>query len=198
MKPVGYDHGGHTLKDCWTLNLWISCSIEIPVIELVIHQTPSMYLMTLSLAQYMECYHSENMNAQITNKNSTLNMLGHSWVTHDDIIKWKHFLCHWPFVRGIHWSPVDSTHKGQWYRALMFPLIYTLINVWANNRDTGDLRWQIHSLWSHCNVLLRWLQMFCHEGTMRLTATTKLIWLYCQMNHIAQRIYYISYILSNF
>ena len=22
--------------------------------------------------------------------------------THDDVIKWKHFPCYWPFVRGIH------------------------------------------------------------------------------------------------
>ena len=33
---------------------------------------------------------------------------------HDDVIKWKHFPRYWPFVRGIHRSPVDSPHKGQW------------------------------------------------------------------------------------
>ena len=27
---------------------------------------------------------------------------------HDDVIKWKHFPRYWPFVRGIHWSPVNS------------------------------------------------------------------------------------------
>ena len=43
---------------------------------------------------------------------------------HDDVIKWKHFLRYWPFVRGIHRSPVNSPHKGQWRGALMFPLIY--------------------------------------------------------------------------
>ena len=32
---------------------------------------------------------------------------------HNDVMKWKHFLCYWPFVRGIHQSPVDSPHKGQ-------------------------------------------------------------------------------------
>ena len=32
---------------------------------------------------------------------------------HDDIIKWKHFSRYWPFVRGIHRSPVNSPHKGQ-------------------------------------------------------------------------------------
>ena len=33
--------------------------------------------------------------------------------THDDVIKWKHFPRYWPFVRGIHPSPVNSPHKGQ-------------------------------------------------------------------------------------
>ena len=31
---------------------------------------------------------------------------------HDDIITWKSFPYYWPFVRGIHRSPVDSPHKG--------------------------------------------------------------------------------------
>ena len=35
-------------------------------------------------------------------------------------------------------SPVNSPHKGQWRRALMFSL--TWINGWVNNRETGDLR----------------------------------------------------------
>ena len=38
---------------------------------------------------------------------------------HDDVIKWKHFPRYWPFVRGIHRSPVNSSHKGQWRGALM-------------------------------------------------------------------------------
>ena len=32
---------------------------------------------------------------------------------HDDVIKWKHYTRYWPFVRGIHRSPVNSPHKGQ-------------------------------------------------------------------------------------
>ena len=31
---------------------------------------------------------------------------------HDDVIKWKHFPRYWPFVRGIHLSPVNSPHKA--------------------------------------------------------------------------------------
>ena len=59
---------------------------------------------------------------------------------HDDCIKWKHFPRYWPFVRGIHRSPVTSSHKGQWRGALMFSLICVWINGWVNNREAGDLR----------------------------------------------------------
>ena len=59
---------------------------------------------------------------------------------HDDVIKWKHFPRYWPFVQGIHRSPVNSPHKGQWRGALMFSLICVWINGWANNREAGDLR----------------------------------------------------------
>ena len=55
-------------------------------------------------------------------------------------MKWKHFPRYWPFVRGIHRWPVNSPHKGQWRTALMFSLICTGTNDWANNGDTGDLR----------------------------------------------------------
>ena len=59
---------------------------------------------------------------------------------HDDVIKWKHFPRYWPFVRGIHRSPVYSPHKGQWRGASMFSLISFWINGWINNREAGDLR----------------------------------------------------------
>ena len=58
---------------------------------------------------------------------------------HDDVIKWKHFP-RWPFVRGIHRSPVNSPHKGQWRGALMFSLICARIKDWVNNGEAGDLR----------------------------------------------------------
>ena len=44
---------------------------------------------------------------------------------HDDVIKWKQIPRYWPFVPGIHRSPVNSPHKGQWRGALMFSLICT-------------------------------------------------------------------------
>ena len=30
------------------------------------------------------------------------------WVSHDDVIKWKHFLRYWLFARGIHRPPMRS------------------------------------------------------------------------------------------
>ena len=57
---------------------------------------------------------------------------------HDDVIKWKHFLRYWPFVMGIHRSPVNSPHKGQWRGALLFSLICAWINAWVNTREAGD------------------------------------------------------------
>ena len=66
-------------------------------------------------------------------------------VLHDDVIKWKHFPRYWSFVRGIHRSPVNSPHKGQWRGALIFSLIYVWINGWVNNREAGDLgRYRAH------------------------------------------------------
>ena len=59
---------------------------------------------------------------------------------HDDVIKWKHFPCNWPFMRVIHRWPVNSPHKGQWRGALMFSLICPWINAWVNNGEAGDLR----------------------------------------------------------
>ena len=55
-------------------------------------------------------------------------------------MKWKYFPCYWPFVRGIHRSPVNSQHKDQWRGALMFSLICVWINDWVNSREAGDLR----------------------------------------------------------
>ena len=74
---------------------------------------------------------------------------------HDDVIKWNHFPRYWPFLRGIHRSPLDSPRKSQWRGALMFSSMYALPNDWANNRDSGDL--SRHG--THCDVTL----MLCPE-----------------------------------
>ena len=43
--------------------------------------------------------------------------------TYEDVIKWRHFPRYRPFVREIHWSPVNAPHKGQRRGALVFSVI---------------------------------------------------------------------------
>ena len=69
---------------------------------------------------------------------------------------WRHqmatFPRYWPFVRGIHRSPVNSPHKGHWRGALMFSLIY------ARTKQSRR-RWfetPSRSLWRHCNEWPHW------------------------------------------
>ena len=83
-------------------------------------------------------------------------------VFHDDVIKWTHFPRYWPFVWGIHRSPVNSPHKVQWRGALMFTLIGVWINGWVNNREAGDLR----RYRAHYDATVMWLYrveyVFCY------------------------------------
>ena len=69
---------------------------------------------------------------------------------HDDVSKWKHFPRYWPFVRGIHRSPVNPPHKGQWRGALMFSLIYVWINDWVKQL-WGWFETLSRPLWRHRN-----------------------------------------------
>ena len=66
--------------------------------------------------------------------------------------KWKHFPRYWPFVRGIHRSPVNSPHKGQWRGALMFSDLR--LNKRLNIQSSG---WWFETisrpLWCHYNEL---------------------------------------------
>ena len=97
---------------------------------------------------------------------------------HDDVIKWKHFLRYWPFVRGNHRSPVNSPHKGQWRVALMFTLICARINGWVNNRDVGDLRLYR----AHYDVIvmcfpeiLIW-RLVCQKQVSRAQTSNEYVW----------------------
>ena len=93
---------------------------------------------------------------------------------YDDVIKWKHFPRYWPFVRGIHRSPVNSPHKGQWRGALKFPLI-------CLNKRFSKLSWgwwfetPSRSLWRHrnamssCQSIIIWHKMHIPHHPMELT-----------------------------
>ena len=69
---------------------------------------------------------------------------------HDDVIKYNHFPRYWPFVRGIHRSPVNSPHKGQWRGALIF----SFICAWINHLSKQSWGWwfEPRPLWRHSNV----------------------------------------------
>ena len=81
--------------------------------------------------------------------------------------KWKHFLRYWRFERGIHRSPVNSPHKGQWRGALMLSLIWAWINRWVNNRKAGDLR----RYRAHYDVIV----MRCHWIAWKINMFLKFI-----------------------
>ena len=73
------------------------------------------------------------------------------WWWHAEVIKWKHFLRYWPFVRGILRSPVYSPHRGQWRGALMFFFAWTLwcqcneiSYTWQNTRQR-EIKKTVHT-----------------------------------------------------
>ena len=79
-------------------------------------------------------------------------------ISHDNDINWEHFPRYRPFVTGIHWSLVDSPHKGQWHRVFMFSWICPWTNGWTNSQDVGDLK--RHR--AHYCVTIMWIQMVIH------------------------------------
>ena len=85
------------------------------------------------LQSWVKLYHGHWLNRKITSEylaTSEVNLKElDKWTVRndDDVVKWKYFPRYWPFVRGIHRSPVNSPHKGQWRGALNFSLIYTWI-----------------------------------------------------------------------
>ena len=70
---------------------------------------------------------------------------------HDDVITLKHYPRYWPFVRGIHRSPVNSPHRGQWRGALGFSLICALNKQWRKQSWGWWFGMQFRSLWRHYN-----------------------------------------------
>ena len=68
---------------------------------------------------------------------------------HDDVTKWKCFLCYWPFVRGIHRWPVEFHHKG--CDAELWCFLWSAPNKQLSTQSRR--RWfetPSRSLWLHC------------------------------------------------
>ena len=76
----------------------------------------------------------------------------HVWVLYDDVSKWKHFPRYWPFMWGIHRSPVNSPHKGQWRGALTFFLDLRLNKRLSKQSCGWWFETPSRTLWRHCNA----------------------------------------------
>ena len=102
---------------------------------------------------------------------------------HHDDVKWNYFPRYWPFVRGIHRSPVNSPDKGQWRGALVLSLICVWINDWVNNREAGDLR----RYRAHYDVIV--MMINCLGAT--LFSTTQASWKIIGKNALDQLTWWI-------
>ena len=115
-------------------------------------------------------------NLRLYCANMPVTLLVRIEASHDGVIKWKHFPRNWPFVRRIHRSPVNSLHKGQWRRTLMFSLICVWINDWINNGEAGDLRrYGIHydvtvmAKWIEAILTFLFIWVLCHSTTIEIS-----------------------------
>ena len=72
---------------------------------------------------------------------------------HDDVIKWKYFPRYWPFVLGIHWSPVKFPMQRPVMRG--FDVYFDVLLNKPLSKQSRGLWFETPScpLWQHCNVL---------------------------------------------
>ena len=93
---------------------------------------------------------------------------------HGDVIKWKPLSRYRPFVRGIHWSGVGSTHKG--HCSELWCLFDPCLNRRLSNQSRH--RWfatPLRSVWCHCNGTS--IMNFTWYSNINLRwATDHLIW----------------------
>ena len=152
----------HTSRECCCRDV---CKISLWAVEQILNQSTanfdrilnSIEIPLVGVAPGLQKYQ------QIQGKTSLFaKRCSALYIRHDDVIKSKHFPGYWPFVWGIHRSPVNTPHKGQWRGALMFSLICTRINGWVNNDGASD--WRRHR--AHYDVTVMWehLPQLCSSG----------------------------------
>ena len=93
-----------------------------------------------------------------------------------DVIKWKHFPRYRPFVRGIHRSPVNSPHKGQWRGSLVFSLMCALNKRLSKQSWGWWFETPPRSLWRHCNALRLLWAWHATLGAGTSVAGTTITW----------------------
>ena len=91
-------------------------------------------------------------------------------IPHDVVMKWKIFPRYWPFVQGIHQSPVNSPQKGTVTRGLMFFMLVRA-NSEINRRVAGDLR--RHG--AHSNVIVMMYEKLSHMDVIRMHEANRYI-----------------------
>ena len=74
---------------------------------------------------------------------------------HDDVIKWNRFPRCRPFVRGIHRSPVNSPHKGQWPELWYY--------LWCTLEQTIGQPVEMPLIWDAMGLVVTWLQCEVHK-----------------------------------
>ena len=91
-------------------------------------------------------------------------------------MKWKRY---WPFERGMHRSPVNSPHKGQWCGDLvMFFFFYMCLHKRLSKKSWG---WWFDtpssSLWRHCKEIC-----LCNDAACVANAVSEYeqsVWVNC-------------------
>ena len=67
---------------------------------------------------------------------------------HNDMMTRRHFPDQWPFVRGIHWLPVNSLHKGPVIQTFDASMMLAQTNCWTNTWVASDLKcYDTHAMW---------------------------------------------------
>ena len=145
----------------WFISIWIVnvertsiCSKSITTytyveVEIIFTEPDLCDLLTFSLCSFWEVVYKsmareghgvfimpglDNVNKRRGPYSHTADCLASPLQGHDKDIKWKHFPCYWPFVRGI----FPSQRPVTWSIDVFFICAWT--NGWVNNWDASDLR----------------------------------------------------------
>ena len=106
-----------------TLIYWYTIGMDFRRIQLLVdnNYNPQKNIIAFFIVTVITGHYKIWYKVDLLRLNSLISQwkLSTMW-KHDDVIKWKQFPRYWPFGRGIHRSPVNSSHKGQWRGALMF------------------------------------------------------------------------------
>ena len=138
-----------------------NCSHVRPIFRVILFQSPTVNWCEDVFGYIPCCHHYVEQFSK------------HSWWRH----QMKTFSALLTICAGNSPSSVNSPHKGQRCRALLFSLICAWINSWVNNREAGDLR--RHR--AHYDVTVMLLTMligvrdFAKKGVHLVTTTGALL-----------------------